>query len=174
MANPEWEIGRLRADEQQAARDLILAGLAERWGQLDPSKNPDLGDLLGTYDDGLFLVARYGGQVIGTGAFRHHDAETVEIVRMSVHRNWRRRGIGRAILAALCCEARARGYRRVILETTRTWDDAITFYRACGFQPTHCTAEDQYFTLDLESEQPRLTKSHENRYNEGIHRKEIT
>jgi GNAT superfamily N-acetyltransferase len=151
MTNPEWEIGRLRADEQQAARELILAGLAERWGHLDPDKNPDLDDLLGTYGEGLFLVARCGGQVIGTGAFRPHDAETVEIVRMSVHRHWRRRGIGRAILAALCREARQRGYRRAVLETTRTWHDAIAFYCACGFQPTHIASDDQYFLLDLDA-----------------------
>nr|NIW45215.1 hypothetical protein [Gammaproteobacteria bacterium] len=43
--------------EQNDARDLILAGLAERWGKLDPGRNPDLNDILIQYRRGVFLVA---------------------------------------------------------------------------------------------------------------------
>ncbi len=141
----------LRPEDQDAARTLILNGLAERWGDLDENKNPDLNDIARAYAAGLFLVARREEEVIGTGAFRPLDGDTVEVVRMSVRADLRRRGIGRAILTGLCRRARCRGYRRVILETTATWHDAIAFYRAFGFRVTHRVAGDVYFALDLES-----------------------
>ncbi len=38
-------------------KKLILAGLAEHWGELDLSKNPDLDDITSTYASGAFFVA---------------------------------------------------------------------------------------------------------------------
>ncbi len=139
----------LRLEDQPAARALILSGLAERWGWLDESKNPDLNDIAVTYADGVFLIARRGDEVVGTGAFRPLDGDTVEVVRMSVRKDLRRRGIGRAILTALCHQALRRGYRKVILETTATWHDAIAFYQAFGFRITYQKDGDVYFALDL-------------------------
>jgi GNAT superfamily N-acetyltransferase len=70
---------------------------------------------------------------------------------MSVAADMRRRGIGRMILAQLVERARAGGFRRLILETTATWEDAVAFYRRCGFVVTHHQAGDVYFALDLET-----------------------
>ena len=64
---------------------------------------------------------------------------------MSVAAPLRRRGIGRRILSALCAEAKARGFRRVILETTQTWDAVIAFYQSFGFHITHYQDGDAWF-----------------------------
>ena len=135
--------------DQPAVKSLILAGLVDHWGQLDPTLNPDLNDIAVTYKGAYFLVAKQDGQVVGCGALVPHDANTAEIKRMSVAASLRRQGLGRRILASLCEEARARGFRRIILETTETWDEVIAFYLSFGFQVTHHQDGDVYFKLDL-------------------------
>jgi ribosomal protein S18 acetylase RimI-like enzyme len=134
---------------QPEAKALILAGLEEHWGVLIPGKNPDLDNISLSYAKALFLVALQGEKLIGTGALAPKSDDTAEIVRMSVSSTMRRRGIGKKILNALCLHAKAEGYKRVILETTETWQDAIEFYRQFGFKITHHLDGDVYLALDL-------------------------
>lgn len=135
--------------DQSPARSLILAGLGEHWGWIDETLNPDLDDIARSYAAGLFLVARFNSELVGTGAFKPHSPGTVEIVRMSVARKYRRLGVGRLILAALCRAARERGFERAILETTATWTEVISFYLRNGFEITHSTGGDVYFQRTL-------------------------
>ena len=138
-----------RPADQQAVKELILSGLADHWGELDPSKNPDLNDIAETYKHACFLVARCAGRIVGTGALVPRTPDTAEVVRMSIAKDLRRQGVGRRILQALCDEAGARGFKRVILETTETWSEVIAFYQSFGFQITHHKDGDVYFKLDL-------------------------
>lgn len=136
--------------DQADVKKLILAGMAEHWGVLDPDKNPDLNDIRTTYANATFLVAWQAGKIVGTGALvPRPDDLTGEIVRMSVAAFMRRRGIGAKILAALCEQAKSAGYRHVMLETTETWDEVIAFYKQLGFRVTHRADGDIYFILDL-------------------------
>jgi len=146
---PRLTIVPFRPEDQQAVRALILAGLEEHWGMLDESKNPDLDNIASSYMDGVFLVAWQDEEIVGTGAFRPISDDTVQIVRMSVKREKRRQGIGREILTELCWRAYHQGYTWAILETTASWNDAIAFYRACGFHVTHEEAGDIYFAMNL-------------------------
>ena len=136
-------------ENQIEVKTLILAGLAEHWGVLDPSLNPDLNDIASIYKDAIFLVAWLQARIIGTGALVPRSNRTAEIVRMSVAADMRRQGIASQILKKLCQEAKAAGYERIVLETTETWDDAIGFYLHFGFQVTHHLDGDVYFVLDL-------------------------
>ncbi len=122
--------------DQQAARALILDGLGQHFGFIDETLNPDLDDIAAYYltPGETFLVAEIDGALAGTGALITEAAQTGRIVRMSVARQARRTGIGQAILARLIEIARARGFIRLVLETNIGWDDAIGFYRRCGFQ----------------------------------------
>lgn len=126
-----------QSQDQQAVRSLVLAGLAEHWGQVDPALNPDLNDMAASYKDATFLVARLDARIVGCGALVPRSDQTAEIVRMSVASEFRRQGIGREILTRLCQEAGKSGYRRIVLETTSTWDDVIRFYERFGFRVTH-------------------------------------
>lgn len=139
-----------RVEDQEPVKALILAGLEEHWGFLDESKNPDLMDIAESYRKGIFLVAWLGCEIVGTGAFIPRSTEIVEVVRMSVSKVMRRRGIGRLILDALCKQAFQEGYKKVVLETTETWQDEILFYEQYGFQITHYADGDVYFMLDLQ------------------------
>ncbi len=151
MSNPPAIVLEpFRPEDQAEARALILAGLAEHWGFLDPTRNPDLDDIAASYADGTFLVARRAGRIVGTGALLPRQDGVAEIVRMSVAGDLRRQGIGRLILQELCRRARQQGFRRVILETTATWHEVIAFYLRYGFHVTHYQDGDVYFALDLQ------------------------
>lgn len=123
--------------DQEAVRNLILAGLAEHWGEIDPGLNPDLDDIAASYEDATFLVAWLDGRIVGSGALVPRSDEAAEIVRMSVVSELRGRGIGKSMLNRLCQEAREAGFRRLVLETTSTWEDVIEFYIRFGFRVTH-------------------------------------
>jgi len=144
-----FSITPFHPDDQAAVKQLILAGLVEHWGFLDPTKNPDLENITVSYAGTTFLVARLGSDIVGTGALVAHQAGTAEIVRMSVAQQHRRSGIGQRILDALIAQARAQGFHQVILETTATWQEVIEFYLRCGFRITHYLDGDVYFLLEL-------------------------
>jgi N-acetylglutamate synthase-like GNAT family acetyltransferase len=138
-----------RPEDQTAARALILDGLREHWGTLDPALNRDLDDIAQTFAGGGFWVAEAQGEIIGTAALLVHGEETGEVVRVSVARAWRRTGLGRRLLAALAVAAQARRLRTLTAETTASWADAIAFYEGLGFERTHQRDGDQYFALSL-------------------------
>ena len=152
--SPEITLLPFQPADQAAVKDLILAGLAEHWGTLDPSKNPDLDDIAASYAaasnvGAVFLVARHQDRIVGTGALVPRQYGAAEVVRMSVAADWRRQGIGRMILQALVGRARQTGFKRIILETTETWQEVIAFYLSFGFRITHYQDGDVYFEFTL-------------------------
>jgi putative acetyltransferase len=151
MINQSQEITILpfQSEYQSEIKKLILAGLAEHWGTLDLTKNPDLHDIGFTYANAVFLVAWQNNKIIGTGALVPRSNDTAEIVRMSVSKDMRRKGVGRKILQRLCEQAKLNGYKRLVLETTETWHEVIEFYKQFGFQNTHILDGDVYLALDL-------------------------
>lgn len=142
-------IRRFRPADQAAARAVILAGLQDHWGTLDPAYNRDLDDLGQTFAGGEFWVADAQGEIVGTAGLLVRGPDTGEVVRVSVARAWRRLGLGRRLMAALVATAETRGLRTLTTETTASWADAIAFYEALGFRRTHLRAGDQYFALTL-------------------------
>lgn len=94
------------------------------------------------------LVARAGGAIVGTVQL---DADTppnqphrAEVTKLLVHPNARRRGIGRALMAAAETAARAAG-RTLLTLDTRTGDAAEPLYASLGYVtvgriPGYCVA----------------------------------
>jgi ribosomal protein S18 acetylase RimI-like enzyme len=145
----EFSLRLLEPEDALQARALILDGLAERWGELDMSKVPDLENLVDSYRHGAFLVACEGRWVIGTGAIVPEAPGTGRIVRMWVRPEHRREGVGSAILYCLLQEAVRREWREVVLETTATWQDAVQFYRRSGFTSQGIRRGDHHFRLTI-------------------------
>jgi N-acetylglutamate synthase-like GNAT family acetyltransferase len=141
-----------RSEYQSEVKDLVLAGLIEHWGTLDPAKNPDLDNISTVYDNAIFLVARLNNKIIGTGALVPKSKDVAEIVRMSVASEMRRKGVGSMIFQNLYERAKFAGYKRLILETTETWHEAIEFYQRLGFYITHHLNGDVYFSLDVQEQ----------------------
>ena len=147
----EWLIRPFRPADQASVKTLVLAGLADHFGELDPALNPDLNDIAGHYgaQNGQTIVAEMAGQIVGTGTLREVDPDTVELVRMSVSSDLRGRGLGKGLVRELVRIATERNYRAVVCETTETWQDAIALYLACGFTITHHQDGDAYFRREL-------------------------
>jgi GNAT superfamily N-acetyltransferase len=139
--------------DRDPAREVVLAGLEEHWGALDPDLNRDVDDLGAAYADGVVVVARVDGAVVGVGVIVHAGSEVAEVKRMSVLRAHRRRGIATAVLDALVAIARQWRCRVVVLETTTSWTDAVAFYQRAGFTHTHDETgpfgSDSHFRLGL-------------------------
>ena len=76
----------------------MLQGLAEHFGFIDPSLNPDLHDIESSFITAGFFVAEYDGNVIGTVGLLF-ESRRARIVRMSVDKDHRKTGIASALLA---------------------------------------------------------------------------
>lgn len=141
----------LSADDQVAARALILAGLGDHFGWIDQTANPDLDDIMTHYvrPGNVFVVAEQRGEIVGTGALVTESEGIGRLVRMSVDRHRRRLGIGRSLVAYLLDEARRRGFYRVLVETNDDWSDAIQLYLACGFTHEYKADGEVHLSLAL-------------------------
>jgi GNAT superfamily N-acetyltransferase len=132
--------------DQPAVTALILGGLAEHWGEVDESLNPDVHDLASAYANGRTVVAEGGNRLVGTGTVFPVGNRRAEIRRMSVAPDCRQLGVGRALVAALVDAARDWDIDQVVLETSAHWDGVVAFYLRCGFVLTH--HDDGEFGLD--------------------------
>ena len=122
---------------QDPAHRLILSGLEEHWGWIDENLNPDLKNIAASYASGHFVIGLIGNSLAATGALIPEDNESKRIVRMSVALPHRRKGFGKQILNHLVNLARQMQTGKIVLETTETWYDVISFYRAYGFKVQH-------------------------------------
>jgi GNAT superfamily N-acetyltransferase len=82
---------------------------------------------------GGMLIGVLDGQSVTGGAFCRFDAETAELKRVWTHRDHRRRGYARSLLAALESEIAARGYTRVYLITGDRQPEAEELYESAGY-----------------------------------------
>lgn len=82
---------------------------------------------------GGMLIGVLDGQSVTGGAFCRYDDETAELKRVWTHRDHRRRGYAKALLAALECEIATRGYSKVYLITGDRQPEAEELYRATGY-----------------------------------------
>ena len=83
----------------------------------------------------VFLVARLQGAVVGCGAMRRLETRLGEVKRMFVRPEFRGRGVGRRILAAIEAAAGAAGMRTLRLETGARQPEAIRLYESAGYRP---------------------------------------
>ncbi len=96
-----------------------------------------------------FFTAREDGSLLGFGALKALGDGGGEIKSMRTAPAALGKGVGRAILSAITAEARARGYRRLLLETGTTPDfaAALRLYDRAGF--TRCEPFGDYPASDF-------------------------
>lgn len=80
------------------------------------------------------LIAYYEGKAIGCGAFKEYNKHTVEVKRMFVTSDGRRKGIASKVLKALEAWAVELNYNRSILETGKRQPEAIALYKYSGYE----------------------------------------
>jgi putative acetyltransferase len=80
------------------------------------------------------LVAYEHKVAVGCGAIKPFDAQTMEVKRMFVLSNSRRKGSAAKLLKALEIWAQELEFSACILETGVNQPEAIALYKKCGYQ----------------------------------------
>lgn len=73
-------------------------------------------------------------QAVACGSFKEYDPDIAEIKRVFTKEGYRKRGYSQSIMAALEKRALDKGYKKLVLETGRLFQDAIRMYTAYGFR----------------------------------------
>jgi GNAT superfamily N-acetyltransferase len=84
---------------------------------------------------GLFLVAEVDGVPAGCGAWRVYPPGGVEIKRVYVTPDFRRRGVAQAVMGVLESSAARAGHRSAVLNTGDRQPEALAMYEALGYEP---------------------------------------
>lgn len=116
----------------QALLRLHLSGMREN----SPAESVHALDLSGLRQPAItFVTAWQDGALLGMGAIKELDHEHGEIKSMRTHPDHARKGVAAAILEHLIGLGRARGYRRISLETGSgaAFEPALALYRRRGF-----------------------------------------
>jgi putative acetyltransferase len=79
------------------------------------------------------LIAYKGEQAVACGCFKEIAPGTVEIKRMFVEKEWRRKGLSKVILNGLEQWALEEGYVYAILETSIHFTTARRLYESSGY-----------------------------------------
>ena len=116
----------------------------------------ELAGLPGVYSR-LFL-ARSGGEPAGIIALKPHDGTTAEIKRLYVDPSFRGQKIGDILVGCLLEEARAIGFRRLVLDSYHAMHTAHALYRRHGFVtcgpppgfPEHLLPKVVFMEIDLD------------------------
>ena len=84
----------------------------------------------------VLSVARMDGAVVGTGqlsfSWKPNSRHRAEVQKVLTHRDFRRRGVGYAMMTALEDEARRLNSSLLVLDT-REGDPSHYLYRKCGY-----------------------------------------
>jgi putative acetyltransferase len=84
--------------------------------------------------NGGFWVAEGGGAIVGMFGLEPGGRDAMELRRMYVAPEARRRGIARQMLAFAEDEARRRSMQSLTLSTSELQSEALALYRAAGYQ----------------------------------------
>jgi GNAT superfamily N-acetyltransferase len=83
---------------------------------------------------GRLLVAEEDGRIAGCVALRDLGGDACEMKRMFVYREFHGLGIGQLLGRAIVGEAKAIGYRKMLLDTGPAQREAQALYRKLGFK----------------------------------------
>ncbi|KAA5805060.1 GNAT family N-acetyltransferase [Alkalicaulis satelles] len=123
----------LSSEEVQALLALHLAGMH---ASSPPGTVHALGVAALTSPDVSVWTAWREGALAGMGALKALGEGAGEIKSMRTHPDHMRQGVGAALLEHIIAEARARGWRRLSLETGSggPFEAALALYRKRGFE----------------------------------------
>lgn len=146
-----FQITSVSRETESIARDIVIEGLKERFGNYDYSKNPDIYDIYENYIEkgAAFLVGLLDNSIICTGALIKENETTGRIVRMSVDKKHRSMGFAEKMIEELEKAARKKGYGSIAIETNHDWYSAIKLYKRCGYIECGRDEESMHFIKSI-------------------------
>ena len=150
------QIRPARPEDGPAVRDFVFAALRSYGIEPDPEGLDADVVAFGQGAGGVLLelVAEVDGVAVGSVVLSPRGADEVWLSKLFVDAAARRRGIGRALLERAVAEARARGSRRMWLETRAIFREAVQLYESSGWQrgpdlpPEHGPDRTYFLPLD--------------------------
>jgi GNAT superfamily N-acetyltransferase len=120
----------LRKDFEALNREWL-----EKYFTVEPVDLPYFADPEGTIlqKGGSIFFAELDGQIVGTCALLDEE-EPLELARMAVTASAQGKGIGELLVREAIRRARARGERRLRLNTNSKLVPAVTLYKKLGFK----------------------------------------
>jgi GNAT superfamily N-acetyltransferase len=79
------------------------------------------------------VIAQIENQTVGCGALKAFDGESMEVKRMYVLPEMRRKGVADSVLKELEIWSKELGYPKCILETSIKMQDAVSFYQKSSY-----------------------------------------
>jgi len=119
----------------------LAALLAHLGYPVDPADLPARMERFVGVGNGRVLVATLCGDIVGFAAIDltypiHHPVPVMHISAFAVAPAARRKGVGRALLAAIEAASRENGCRRMVVTSAEPCADAHQFYQAEGWKYT--------------------------------------
>lgn len=144
-------IRSFQPQDQTTVQQMILNGLGEHFGRIDPTLNPDLDDIYQSYIEAghRFYVIEADDEIVGTAALITEAPGIGRIVRVTVRPDQRRTGIGQTLVEHLRQSALEIGYKHLLVETNIDWHGAIRLYQRCGFVEYDRDGVEAHFSLTL-------------------------
>jgi len=131
------DLSSLGVPGRQQAAEILVAAFRSGW----PDAWPGMAEGLEEVDEALGAerISRAAvdehGRVLGwIGGIPSYRGRAWELHPLAVHPEFRRRGVARALLAAMLDGARRRGVELIFLEVRPTNAEAIGLYGSFGFQ----------------------------------------
>ena len=119
-------------------RELAPAGMEELFERyIATTIDGELKQLLEVFSAAkrnAFWVVESANEIVGSFGIESHGAGDTELRRMYLDKAYRGRGIAQRMLDYAQAEARALGFRRMILSTAQIQEAAVSFYRKSGFR----------------------------------------
>lgn len=91
-------------------------------------------------DESSFWVAEIDGNVVGFVGFRQIDGATVELQRLTVATEHRRRGIGESLCRQAIAYYKRKKFQKIVLECTEVHLAGKSLYAKLGFNMKDCVA----------------------------------
>jgi N-acetylglutamate synthase-like GNAT family acetyltransferase len=119
----------------ETVRALVLDAFAFMEGRIDPPSSAlrmTAASMAADAAAGALLLAEIDGAVVGC-VFIRRKKDALYIAKLAVRRDWQKRGIGRALVAAARDEARAQGLAVLELQTRIELHENHAAFARMGF-----------------------------------------